>query len=96
MLRISALSVITAILVSFDLLGSAMPTTTVADAPVDQLIRWLLDENRQLRGIPFAEVIFDTTGKRVLPVNPKDEIDESVIKQISAACDETLRRFNTP
>jgi hypothetical protein len=96
MLRISVLSVITAILVSFDLPGSATPATTVADAPVDQLIRWLLDENRQLRGIPFAEVIFDTTGKRVLPVNPKDEIDESVIKQISAACDETLRRFNTP
>ena len=96
MLRISVLSVITAILVSFDLPGSATPATTVADAPVDQLIRWLLDENRQLRGIPFAEVIFDTTGKRVLSVNPKDEIDERVIKQISAACDETLRRFNTP
>jgi len=68
----------------------------VADAPIDQLIRWLLDENRQLRGIPFAEVIFDATGKRVLPVNPKDEIDQRLIKQIGAACDETLRRFNTP
>ena len=96
MLRISALCVITAILVSFDLTGSATPATTVADAPIDQLIRWLLDENRQLRGIPFAEVIFDATGKRVLPVNPKDEIDQRLIKQIGAACDETLRRFNTP
>jgi hypothetical protein len=96
MLRISALSVITAILVSFDLPGPATPATTVADAPVDQFIKWLLDENRQLRGIPFAEVIFDTTGKRVLPVNPKDEIDQRIIKQIGAACDETIRRFNTP
>jgi hypothetical protein len=67
-----------------------------ADDPVDQLIRWLLDEDRQLRGIPFTEVIFDTTGKRVLPVNRKDEIDRRVIKQISAACDETINRFNTP
>jgi hypothetical protein len=40
---------------------------------VDQLIPWLLDEDRQLRGIPFAEVIYASTGKRVLPVNPKDE-----------------------
>ena len=67
-----------------------------ADAPVDQLITWLLDEGRQLRGIPFAEVIFDTTGKRVLPVNPKDEIDQRVIKQITVACDQTIKRFNAP
>lgn len=67
-----------------------------ADPPVDQLITWLLNEDRQLRGIPFAEVISDTTGKRVLPVNPKDQIDQRVIRQISAACDETIKRFNTP
>lgn len=63
---------------------------------MDQLITWLLDEDQQLCEIPFAEVIFDTTGKRVLPVNPKDEVDQRVIKQISAACDETIKRFNTP
>jgi hypothetical protein len=67
-----------------------------ADAPVDRLITWLLDGDRQLRGIPFAEVIFATTGKRVLPVNPKDEIDQRMIRQISAACDETIKRFNMP
>lgn len=96
MLRLSALCVITAFLASADLPGSATPTTTAAEDPVDQLIRWLLDEDRQLRGIPFAEVIFDTTGKRVLPVNPKDEIDQRVIKQIGVACDETIKQFNTP
>jgi hypothetical protein len=67
-----------------------------ADAPVDQLIPWLLDEDRPLRGIPFAEVIFDATGKRVLPVNVKNEIDQRVIKQISGACDEIMKRFNRP
>jgi hypothetical protein len=46
----------------------------------DSLIPWLLDENRQLRGIPFSEVIFDTTGKRVLPVDPKNETDQRIIK----------------
>ena len=42
--------------------GSPTPATT-AKAPVHQLIAWLLDEDRQLRGIPFSEVIFDATGK---------------------------------
>jgi hypothetical protein len=74
--------------------GSPTPATVSAKAPVDQLIPWLLDENRQLRGIPFAEVILDTTGKHVVPVDPKNEIDLRVIKLISAACDETMKRFN--
>ena len=67
-----------------------------ADPSVDQLIAWLLEKDRWLRGIPFPEVIFEATGKRVLPVNPKDEIDQRVIKQIGVACDETIKRFNAP
>jgi len=71
------------------------PTRATA-APVDQLIPWLLNEDRQLRGIPFGEVIFDTTGKRVFAFNRQDETDQRVAKQISAACDETLKRLNAP
>ncbi|MEY2546563.1 MAG: hypothetical protein QOG48_1680, partial [Verrucomicrobiota bacterium] len=63
-------------------------------APVDQLIPWLLDEDRQLRGIPFSEVIHDATGKRVLAVDRKSEVDQRVIKAIGAACDETMKRLN--
>jgi hypothetical protein len=33
-------------------------------APVDQLIPWLLDEQAQLRGIPFGEPIGDVTGRK--------------------------------
>jgi hypothetical protein len=65
-------------------------------APVDQLIPWLLDEDRQLRGIPFAEVIADATGKKVLPVDVKNEVDERVVNAIAAACDETIRHLNAP
>jgi hypothetical protein len=77
---------------------SATPATaaTTAKAPVDQLIPWLLDEDRQLRGVLFSEVIFDTTGRRVLPFDPKNEVDQRVVKQISAACDETIKRLNAP
>jgi hypothetical protein len=73
--------------------GSPSPATK---ARVDQLIPWLLDEDRQLRGIPFAEVIFDATGKRVLAFDPQNEVDQRVVKQIRAACDETMKRLNAP
>ena len=72
--------------------------TTPADPakePVDQFIPWLLNEDRQLRRIPFAEVILDTTGKHVLAVDAKNETDQRVIKQISTACDETMKKMNT-
>jgi hypothetical protein len=75
------------------------PQSTIAasaDAPVDQLIPWLLKEDNQLRGIPFAEVILNTTGKHVLAVNLSSEIDQRIIKKIGAACDETLKRMNAP
>jgi hypothetical protein len=67
-----------------------------ANASVHQLIPWLLDENRQLSGIAFGEVILATTGKRVLPFDLKSETDQRVIKQISGVLDEVLRRMNAP
>ena len=73
---------------------STIPATAQATAPVDQLIPWLLDEDRQLRGIAFSEVFLDTTGKHVFAFDRKNETDERVIKQISAALDETMRRMN--
>ena len=76
-------------------LQSAEPTVQT-NAPVDQLIPWLLSEDRQLRGIPFSEVIVDVTGKKVLAFDPKNEVDRHVLKAISAACDETVKRLNAP
>ena len=73
--------------------SAASPTRK---SPVDQLIPWLLDENQQLRGLPFSEVIFDTTGKRVLAVDRKNEVDQRVIKKISAALDEVVKKLNSP
>jgi hypothetical protein len=61
---------------------------------VDELIPWLLTENDQLHGIPFSEVIFDSTGKRVLGFDGNNPADQRVAKAISAACEETIKRLN--
>jgi hypothetical protein len=69
---------------------------TPEKAPIDQLIPWLLREDHELRAIPFSQVIFNTTGKRVLTIDPKNETDQRVIKQISGVLDEVLKRANAP
>jgi hypothetical protein len=88
---------------SFASMGMAMLASTAItqssperkDA-VDQLIPWLLDEDRQLRGVPFSEVIFDTTGRKVIRFDAKNAVDQRVAKAISAACDATMKRLNAP
>jgi len=63
---------------------------------VDQLIPWLLDEDQQLRGVAFSEVIFDTTGKKVVRFDANNPVDQRIAKAIAAACDETMKRLNAP
>ncbi|CAN5609818.1 hypothetical protein BH18VER2_BH18VER2_02320 [soil metagenome] len=63
---------------------------------MDALIPWLLQEDAQLRGMPFAKVIQDTTGKKVLAFNPKDATDQRVLQQIGTVLDEVVRQLNQP
>src|SRR5579884_2880995 len=65
-------------------------------APVDQLIPWLLQEDADLKGVAFAEVIADATGKRVLPFDRNNEVDLRVLNAITAAANETAKRLNAP
>lgn len=76
--------------------GSPAPIAAADKSPVTQLIPWLLSKDRQLRGVAFSDVIFETTGKRVLAIDRNNEIDQRIIKQIATACDETLKRLNAP
>jgi hypothetical protein len=64
--------------------------------PIDQLIPWLLNEDRQLRGIAFSDVVLAATGKKVLPLDMNNEADQRVIKQIAGVLDETIKRLNAP
>ncbi len=64
--------------------------------PADALIPWLLQEDDQLRQIPFAKVIEDTTGRKVLAIDPKNATDQRVLKQLGRALDEVVRQLNQP
>ena len=54
----------------------------------------MLNENQQLRSVPFSEVIFDSTGKKVLPFDRDNPADLRVAKAISSACEQTIKRLN--
>ncbi len=61
---------------AIELASAAFAQTSPAPRePVDQLIPWLLDEDQQLRGVPFGELIFDTTGKKVLPFEANNVVN---------------------
>jgi hypothetical protein len=75
-------------------LSSSPALRSPAAGEIDQLIPWLLNKDRQLRGIPFSELIVATTGKKVLAFDANNAVDQRVAKAISAACDETMERLN--
>jgi hypothetical protein len=81
--------------VSFADQETTLPTETAQSKPsVDALIPWLLQKDHELREIPFSEVIFAATGKRVLAIDPKNETDQRAIKQVSAVLDQVMKRMN--
>ena len=61
---------------------------------VRQLIPWLLDQDSALKGIPFAEVISATSGKRVIPVDRKDKDTARILTAIGKTLDEVLEQLN--
>jgi hypothetical protein len=69
-------------------------SSAAAKPPVDRLIPWLLEEDQQLRRLPFSEIIFDSTGKKVIPFNPNDDVDRAVIDSLKQVLDEVVKRMN--
>ena len=77
--------------------GAKEPVASPAPvSPSATFIPWLLQEKDQLREMPFSEVIFSATGKKILAIDPQDQTDQRVLKEIGAALDEVLTRMNAP
>jgi len=73
------------------LIVSALPIQS-GEAKSDSavLIEWLLQDGRDLKGIPFSEVLSATTGKDILPVAP----DAPWLQRLGAVLDRTLTAMN--
>jgi hypothetical protein len=63
---------------------------------VQTLIPWLLDDSQSFKGLRFADVIAATSGKRIIPVDPKDADDQRILAQIGVALNEVLAAMNAP
>ena len=62
---------------------------------ISNLIEWLLDDSRQLDGVPFPDVIRATTGKEILPMKDQaDPVCAAITKALSSAMDATLVTLN--
>lgn len=68
------------------------PPEKTSDAA--EFIHWLLQENRDLTGIPFSEVLASTSGKKILPIDA--EADSAWLARLGAILDATLAELNKP
>lgn len=59
-----------------------------------EFISWLLQEDRDLRGINFSEVLAATTGKKIIPVDTAT--DKSWLEKLAVILNQTLAKLNDP
>jgi len=58
------------------------------------LISWLLEDGRDMKGIPFSEVLAATTGKKIIPVDPA--ADRAWLGRLGKVLDQMLSDLNDP
>ncbi|MSU63362.1 MAG: hypothetical protein EXS31_13365 [Pedosphaera sp.] len=69
-------------------------TLRIAAADVDSLIQWLMEDERDLKGIPFGEVVRATTGHKINPLQATNEEDQVLLRKIGGALDRVLVLMN--
>jgi len=72
------------------------PTPAVSPSAAASLIPWLLEEKEELRQLPFSEIIFSATGHKVIPIDPQNQVDRRVLKEISTALEAVVKRMSAP
>ena len=70
----------------------ALLATSAAD--VAFTVKTLMDNEQELDGVPFSEVVQAATGKRVLPLNTTNAADRQLLGKIGHALDAVLLKLN--
>lgn len=80
----------------FALVGTCLPG--LAEEPraksAADLVPWLLADEKRLVEIPFPEIIFATSGKKVLPLDKDDATDQAILHHIQSAAATVLAAMN--
>ena len=66
--------------------------TSSKESDTATLIHWLLEDDRDLKGIPFRDVLAATTGKKIHPVNPAK--DAAWLAQLGKVLDRAVSSLN--
>lgn len=82
------------VFITWTVLSPALAQTNSSDS--QKLIGWLLEEDRELSGVPFADVIQATSGKRLIAFERTNAADRALLAKISSALDLVLERMNAP
>jgi hypothetical protein len=64
------------------------------DNPPGRDVSSLIRQQQQFKAVPFGDVIRQTTGKRILPIELSQTQDRELITRIGTALDEVLRHLN--
>ena len=74
----------------------ALTPLVACAADLQPLIRTLMQSERELSSVPFADVVKAATGKQVLPLHPTNVVDAELLAKIGRALDAVLQRMNSP
>ena len=76
-------------------IAAGMPQGFGADSKdTADLISWLLEDGRDMKEIPFSEVLTATTGKKIIPVDPA--ADKAWLGRLGKVLDQMLADLNDP
>lgn len=79
---------------------ATLPWLVAAELPpaasTASAIRAVLEADTQLQGVPFGDVIFGATGRRVLPLQVTNAADRDLVARLGDALDQVLLELNAP
>lgn len=65
-------------------------------ADTGRLVSDLMRSEIELGSVPFAEVVFAATGRRLFALDPTNRVDADILRRLGTAFDEVVRRLNLP
>ncbi|MFA7342732.1 MAG: hypothetical protein WC003_00375 [Terrimicrobiaceae bacterium] len=79
--------------------GLCSPGALLAGAPggskdAGDLISWLLEDGRDVKAIPFPDILAAATGKKIIPIEP--ETDRAWLDRLGKSLDKVLAGLNDP